>query len=567
MALMLSYVQPQRVASDGVFYYAPLRSVVVDRDLDFENEYRVLGALPIYFGETSTGRLPNHHSVGPAFVWLPFFLGAHALGWLGLFRATGFGYPYFTAIATGSLLAGFAGVVCVFHLVSYYVRNRAAVLLATLGVWLGTFHLWYMVFEPSMSHAIAVASVSALFLWCHRPFLRTRDYAIAGALAGAVALVRWQNVIFLPVAMTLVWLRTRSFDRKGVVVAGAALAGVMAPQLLFWRAIYGSFLLVPQGGGYLNWTAPEIVAVLFSSRHGLLSWSPILWLALIGLIGFARRERVFGGALILSGALALYVNASVHDWWAGASFGARRFDGMVPAFGLGLAVSLEWLLPRVQRRPALVVGLGLAPFALWNAMLIGTYFGGTIPKDGPASFRQVASDGVELLYRYTGYPFSWPASVWETARTGQPLGTYDLSGALSPSNNVEIRMGDTDALYLGEGWSLPGRGRSETWREVIAERATLYVSLREPAPYTLRLVGVSGAPVEVFWNKDSLGNVEIEGDSGVEVTVSSTRVRPGINEIALAPVDRRGGRVRITRLALRRPGELESENDIVPEER
>ena len=83
LVLAALYLQPQRVASDGIFYYTPLHSLVVDGDLDFANEYRVLGAPAGYFQRTETGRLPNNFSIGPALLWLPWFVLAHLLGALG----------------------------------------------------------------------------------------------------------------------------------------------------------------------------------------------------------------------------------------------------------------------------------------------------------------------------------------------------------------------------------------------------------------------------------------------------------------------------------------------------
>lgn len=213
LALGALYLQPQRVASDGIFYFAPLRSLVVDFDLDFENEYRILGAESGYFLRTETGRLPNNYSIGPALLWLPAYLLAHALGLLGLYRPTGFGYPYFTAVATATAIGGFAGVVFVFRLLRSHFEESAA-LPATLLVWLATFHVWYMVFEPSMSHAFAMASVSGLLLLAQRGVRGARGYLLAGAASGIVALVRWQNVVFVPAALAVVlWKRERPSAR------------------------------------------------------------------------------------------------------------------------------------------------------------------------------------------------------------------------------------------------------------------------------------------------------------------------------------------------------------------
>ncbi len=554
LALGALYLQPQRVASDGIFYFAPLRSLVVDFDLDFENEYRILGAESGYFLRTETGRLPNNYSIGPALLWLPAYLLAHALGLFGLYRPTGFGYPYFTAVATATAIGGFAGVVFVFRLLRSHFEESAA-LPATLLVWLATFHVWYMVFEPSMSHAFAMASVSGLLLLAQRGVRGARGYLLAGAASGIVALVRWQNVVFVPAALAVVlWKRERPSARD-LILGALAFLLVVSPQLVYWKLLYGSFLLVPQGGGYVDLGSPRIEEVLFSSRHGLLSWAPVLWLALAGLPGFVRRAPALGGALAVSTLLALYVNASVFDWWAGASFGSRRFDGALAFFALGLAASIDWIVPRVQRRPVAAVCLLLAPFALWNFLLMGVYFEGAIPPDGPASFRQAAADGAELMHRRTGYPFSWPGAIADLLLHGRPLAVYDLVGSRVGFNNVDIRMGDTDALFLGRGWSFPRRGREKTFREASPQGAEVYVSLNEPSPYALALEGRAGDGAEVVLNGADLGRVLLDAEGRGGLPIAESDILPGINQIVLRAHDGRG--LSLSRITLTRPGETE----------
>ena len=528
LVLVALYLQPQRVASDGVFYFAPLRSMVVDGDLDFENEYRVLGAQSSYLQRTPTGRLPNSHSIGPAILWLPFYLPVHALAWLGLYRPTGFGYPYFTAIATGTAVFGFLGILFVFRLVRAYFEPGIA-LVVTLGTWLATFHVWYMVFEPSMSHAPAMASVAAFLLFTHRGVRGWRSFALAGALGGLVVLVRWQNVLFLPVALWTSYPEFRRHRLHEIALAVLAFLVVFVPQTIYWKLLYGSFLLVPQGRGFIDWTAPELSAVLFSSRHGLLAWAPVLWLALAGWPGLVRRTGALGWGLTLSILATWYLNASVDDWWSGASYGLRRFDGALPGFALGLAVTLSWIVPRVQKRPLLVVAVGLFPLLIWNTMLMGVYFTRTIPPDGPASFRSAARDGIDLFYPWIGYPPSWPASIRDWVSSSRPLGAYDLAGALAPSNNVRIRMGDTDALYLGRGWSLPRRNREQTWRDASPHGAEVFVALRESASYVLAIVGRESGQGTVFLDGERLAELDLGGSGQIALEIPSERIHRGVH--------------------------------------
>jgi hypothetical protein len=249
------------------------------------------------------------------------------------------------------------------------------------------------------------------------------------------------------------------------------------------------------------------------------------------------------------------VNASVFDWWAGASFGSRRFDGALAGFGLGLAATVAWLVPRVQKHPLAVLSGLLASFALWNFLLMGVYFGRAVPPDGPASFRQAAADGIELLYRETGYPFSWPGAIRDLVFEGRPLPVYDLAGSGARSNNLDIRMGETDALHLGRGWSLPRRAREGTFREVGPSGAEIFVSLAEPAPYRLDLRAAPLEKVDILWNGEGIGSVTLDAEGRGSLSVSAGRVASGMNEIVISSSGERP--LAVFRITLTRPGDLD----------
>jgi hypothetical protein len=164
-------------------------------------------------------------------------------------------------------------------------------------------------------------------------------FAASGALAGAAALMRWQDALWLalPAWQALQW--KVSWDRRvmALAAAGAGWLVVFSPQMYVWHVLYGSAITVPQGAAFMEWTSPNLVAMLFSDNHGWISWAPIVVPALLGLGRMMGRDRsliVPLGFVLLS---AWYVNASVADWWAGEAFGARRFLSLTPLLTMGLA--------------------------------------------------------------------------------------------------------------------------------------------------------------------------------------------------------------------------------------
>ena len=184
-------------------------------------------------------------------------------------------------------------------------------------------------------------------------------------------------------------------------------------------------------------------------------------------------------------------------------------------------------------------------------MLMGVYFEGAIPPDGPASFRQAAADGIELVYNRTGYPPSWPAALRRALASGTPLATYDLEGALALSNNLDIRMGVNDALYLGRGWTLPSRGRVTT-RRTRGSEAEIFVALAEPAAYRLLFEGAPGGGAQLVLNGRPLSALTIGADGRAEVFVPSARILQGVNCLTFYMKYRE--RLTLSRVSWRRPG-------------
>ena len=70
-----------RLQSDGFYYFSYLRSLAFDRDVDFRNDYTLLGLgdKPHLFQPTPTGHAQSAASIGPAILWAPFFAAGHVV--------------------------------------------------------------------------------------------------------------------------------------------------------------------------------------------------------------------------------------------------------------------------------------------------------------------------------------------------------------------------------------------------------------------------------------------------------------------------------------------------------
>jgi len=404
LTLPLPRVDGHLVGSDGLRYFATLRSLVFDRDLDMTNDYRLLG-VPAQ-ERTPRGLPANPFPIGPALFWLPFYLVACALA-AGLAAVGvpivlhGVGFVYEAPVCLASALA--AGVAFLVLRPGIVRRGGAEAGNATLAcfalAW-ATPALYYAIAEPSMSHALSLFS-NAVFLrvWLEREnSFDARRMMGVGAAAALCALVRWQDAVVL--AAPLVELVSAaasprlppwSAARAGGLLLATFGAG-MIPQFVEWRAVYGAWLVLPQGAGFFS-PHPHVIETLLSLRHGLLTWHPIFLLPLLGLLAVPAGKGRLALTIGLVFALTLWINASVERWWADDAFGGRRFVSLIPWLAFPAAWGLEWLRARVPTRAIVACLLALV---LWNGLLFVQYRLGWISRSEAPTWRQFTIDRLLL---------------------------------------------------------------------------------------------------------------------------------------------------------------------------
>lgn len=531
LALLLAH--DERVVSDGIDHYVYLRSLRLSHDLDLADDYAAVSPLGrSSAADTPTGRMGNEHPIGPALLWSPLYLVGDALSLLSGGRA-GDGPFQRNAVAVAGLLWGWLGLVVACRCFAR-VTGRGPALLAVLGLAFGTFLLWYLVRAPTMAHApgfAAAAIVLALWLRDERGARRALGLGLAIGLA---ALVRWSSALL---ALILLWdvaqhVRARAWRAlaRDAALWAAGFVVAFGPQLLAWRALYGSFVTIPQGAGFVA-GRPAWAGVLFSPHHGLFAWSPLLYAGLLGLVLWSRAEP--GRALAIGAFLVALtrLNAGVADWSAGAAFGARRFDAALPFLGLGLAVAARDAASLARRRPLLVPAAACAVAVAWNVLLADAHR--TWDQSGPVSFEQMGHGVVSAWDRRAGSPFALPASLVEWLRSGRPPRDWEALYMTREHERWSVRMGVDDRLFLEGGWSAPEGEGGLSWRRITDDAATLAVPLHRARDYRLGARLRSDGPetrVRVVVNQIPAGSFTVGPDWGDHVLdLSADWFRPGRN--------------------------------------
>jgi hypothetical protein len=423
----LPLVTTRLYASDEIEHFAWLRSIAFDRDVSFENEYQYFFDAGIArgagFHETflervnETGKRINYAPIGAAVVWAPFYAAGHVVALAAGAPADGFSQPYISAIAYASAFYGFAAVV-LSTLIARRLVGRG--LVASLAIFIGTPLVFYAYVAPGFGHAASAFCVS-LFVWVWlraRGRWTVRDAILLGLSGGLMTLVREQDVLlvigpgldFLIHAVSTV----RSADNAGAVrrMLTTALAGTMAflagvtPQLLAYKALNGHFGPTSTAASKMSWSSPHGLSVLFSPEHGLLAWTPLVLLAVGGLIAMTRRgpgpaSRVALLALLMVAAQA-YTSGVVESWTVAGSFGQRRFIALTPLLVVGLAALLATARDPLARG---VVTFAMVLCVWWNVGLMAQFGLHTMDRQKLTLIQNARVTFLEL-------PFEAPRIAW-----------------------------------------------------------------------------------------------------------------------------------------------------------
>jgi hypothetical protein len=418
------------VRGDGVGYYAFLRAPLIEHNLDFSHDYQAANqsfredrldenGVPKDAFRTRTGHLDNHFTVGPAILWAPFVLLAHggvllarAMG--STVPADGFSGPYRIAMALGTALYGFAGLLLSFCLARKYIRESCA-LLATIGIWWASSLPVYMYFNPSWSHAQS-AFAAALFLWywdATRGARSTKEWIVLGAITGLMLNVYYANLMILAalaveaIRQYAAALRQKKSGQETItqlllkhLLFGVVVVICLTPTFITRSIVYGG----PFESGYVPlknwlWRSPVFLQVLFSANHGLFSWTPLLLLSVLGLFVFWRRVPD-AGAPFLGAALAFYIFISCYPDWAGiSSFGNRFFVSLTPLFIVGLGALLERfaMVFRARAQSLIATAVLLACFILWNMGFLFQWGSHLIPVRGPIQWNAMVYNQFHIV--------------------------------------------------------------------------------------------------------------------------------------------------------------------------
>ena len=545
--------------ADGAYSWLFARSLAFDGDLDFTNDYALCGD-PFDVGvDEGAGRPANPFYFGPALFLTPLlWIIRHVV------RLPAGASEEWRAGCTGpivfytGLLSIIATVVAVW--IAYRCARRwfgeipsaLAVLVMGLASPLavtGTVSWYY-------SHLWATLTVAAALLCTVRateaPERRSR-WVVTGMACGLAALMRPQESLWLLVPIAVIAASARRTPLRAVLGRTSLLAvgfvAVASLQLFVHQRLYGTPFVIPQGKLYVQLGHAHPWLALFSARSGLLYWTPLMWIGLLGIPWFVRREptRVLAVAIVLVGCAQHYIASSALAWTGSATLGARVQTSLVPALFLTATALLEALLGWARRRRVGPAAIAIALLLPWLAI------GWTTPVSGVANDRPVpaadlygpaVSQAFTTVYPEIGNPFTWPATGIFAVRYRTRPSVFDILAtegmfkrSYRDSRNVwadTLKFDKPPAAY----WS-PSLDRLSA--TTGPRSARFLVTLYWPWVTSVRvkarpLAGPATLEIENrgFFLRSSVGRLTFTEEALLELRVPAGAFDSGINEVVLS---------------------------------
>jgi len=117
---------------------------------------------------------------------------------------------------------------------------------------------------------------------------------------------------------------------------------VLLPQMYYWKIQYGQWLYYSyEGEGFTHWRSPYIISLLFSRWNGMIIYSPLMAIPLLGLLWLAFKRKMSGPGLLVLMLIFLWVNGSWHMWRFGGAFGYRPVIEFMAVLAFPLAYVLR----------------------------------------------------------------------------------------------------------------------------------------------------------------------------------------------------------------------------------
>jgi hypothetical protein len=324
--------------------FAQLHAVVMQGTLQIDKYHEPIGDKAFIDGHYYSEKAP-----AIALLALPAFAATVAVQkWMGVDPDTQPGWRWSEWITTAGSVAILAalGGVAFFALLQRRLGAGIA-LVATIALFLGTITWPYA--TALFAHAGTIGLL-AIVLWSVLARSASTRKTIIGGLCAGLAVAGEYPAIF-PCGVLGLYLLVRDYRRALLFAASAlpALLVVLINNALStgspFTLAYGSNALFPEisSSNFFGFNLPSgraLRGLLWGEYRGLLFWSPVMLMALPGLVFLWRTNRILALAIAVATVVTLIQASSFSGWTGGSSLGPRYLTPAIPMLALAAAYGI-----------------------------------------------------------------------------------------------------------------------------------------------------------------------------------------------------------------------------------
>jgi hypothetical protein len=305
-------------------------------------------------------------TMGMSMLYAPFFGVSHGLAKLFGLQADGYSEIYQFGILFSALFWLSIGLYCLRKVLERFF-SPAVVVLTLLAIMLATNIDWYLFIRVGITHPYTFSFSSILLFlvtkWYDKP--NFRDAALLGAVMGILALIRPVNALFSLcfllfglVSKEAIQERIKVYLKHYKMLLLIALTGflVLLPQFIFWKLTTGSFLYYTYHDEGFFFNNPQFYQGLLGYRNGWLRYTPVMFLALVGIpfMWFRMREWFW----VLATFIPIYIFVVVSWWcWWYIGYGNRAMIDSYGLLALPMATTIGMIWEGRKWRKFVAIGL------------------------------------------------------------------------------------------------------------------------------------------------------------------------------------------------------------------
>lgn len=310
------------------------------------------GNIALYSGWLGFSKPLNQYTYGVALMEFPFFLVAYLYTLATGGGVTGFESAYLNAIDISAIVFVLLGSILTFKVLRGYF-NYLPSLLSVVLIILATHLFWFTIEQAGTSHQ------PLFFLYAFLVYVSVKIHEtgkgkyiiICGFIIGLITLIRPTDILTIIIPL-LYGVYNKETLRKKIELVKARVPAILfavvvffipiIPQLLYWKAITGKYLVYSYGNQEFHWTNPQIIKGLFYFSNGWLPYAPMMIFALAGLLLFKKYKAWITVIVII---LPVYIYV-IYSWYCYNyinGLGSRPMIHLYPLLAIPLAAAIQYL--------------------------------------------------------------------------------------------------------------------------------------------------------------------------------------------------------------------------------